>query len=269
MPRNFHTAALIAFCIPAVSCRSSGDFRLRTLPDPVPIHVETGRAWFLVEVQSLSRQRVRVGLTGPELEPGGRLLLDADLPIGANSLQLDLVEIGTGRKTPLIVPVRMVQGVHLTDLDFPLPKLGIHQSRISAGFHAPNHRRPGRRLAVDLVPLLPHGESVFGTPVLAPFRAQVIAFTEEEPDLPGSQPNEILLRDEQGRIWRYAHFMQGSIPLTVDRWVAKGDLLGRIGMSGQTSGPHLHVELLRIPDSQPRAARPGSPAKEAGEPTSK
>ena len=178
------------------------------------------------------------------------MLFDAELAAGSDSLELELQDVATGRSTRLKVPVRLIQGHRLADIDFPLPRLGTHESRITAGFHAPNHRRQGRRLALDLVPVLPSGESALGTEVYAPFAALVIAFTEEEGDRPGQVPNEVLLRDADGRIWRYAHFLQGSIPLRVDRWIQKGDLLGKIGLSGNTTGPHLHVELLTAPQSR-------------------
>ncbi len=239
---------LLLLCALPLACRSSGDFRARTLPDPVPTHQESGRAWFFVEIQSLSRHEVRLGAAGPVLVPGGRLVVEADLAAGDEAIHLDLQEVATGRHTHITVPVRTIQGTALADLDYPIPDLGGHEVRITAGFHAPNHRRPGRRLALDLVPVLPEGRSALGTEIRVPFRALVVAFTEEEPDLPGFVPNEVLLRDEQGRIWRYAHFQQGSIPLRIDRWIDQGALLGRIGLSGKTTGPHLHIELLTPPD---------------------
>ena len=250
MPRNFHNPSLLLLCALAIACRSSGDFRARTLPDPVPVHDESGRGYFLVELQSLARHAMRVRGRDEILRPGGSLVFEAELEAGRKSFAIELQDAVTGRTERLEIPVHLVSGLRLLDLDYPLPRLGKHEVRITAGFDAPNHRRPGRRLALDLVPALPDGESALGTEVFAPFRAQVIAFTEEERDRPGAVPNEILLRDERGRVWRYAHFQQGSIPLQVDRWVEKGQLLGRIGLSGRTTGPHLHIELLTPPHAR-------------------
>ena len=247
MPNKIHelttTGLILALCTMALSCRSSGDYRVRTLPDPVPIDESSGRGYFIVEIQSLSRYEARLSQEGLRIPAGGRVRFDASLPLGRDRLELDLQETATRRRIRLELPVQLVHGPRLEDLDFPIPALGDHRVRITSGFHTANHRRPGHRLALDLVPVLPEGQSAFGTKVFAPFRCLVLAFTEEEPDRPGHPPNEILLRDEQGRVWRYSHFQQGSIPLRIDRWVEKGALLGRIGLSGHTTGPHLHIEL--------------------------
>ncbi|MFC3274185.1 M23 family metallopeptidase [Agromyces mediolanus] len=42
----------------------------------------------------------------------------------------------------------------------------------------------------------------------------------------------------------YAHMREGSLALSVGETVAVGDLVGKVGNTGQSTGPHLHLEIL-------------------------
>ncbi|MFK4729499.1 M23 family metallopeptidase [Agromyces mediolanus] len=42
----------------------------------------------------------------------------------------------------------------------------------------------------------------------------------------------------------YAHMREGSLALSVGQVVAVGDLVGNVGNTGQSTGPHLHFEIL-------------------------
>ena len=46
----------------------------------------------------------------------------------------------------------------------------------------------------------------------------------------------------------YCHMIVGSPPVTAGQTVKKGDLVGNIGLTGVTTGPHLHLEI-RINDA--------------------
>jgi murein DD-endopeptidase MepM/ murein hydrolase activator NlpD len=39
------------------------------------------------------------------------------------------------------------------------------------------------------------------------------------------------------------HLQTGSIPVVIGQRVRTGDLLGRVGSTGASSGPHLHFEV--------------------------
>tara|TARA_R110002020_G_scaffold152794_8_gene331372 strand:- start:72593 stop:72901 length:309 start_codon:yes stop_codon:yes gene_type:complete len=43
---------------------------------------------------------------------------------------------------------------------------------------------------------------------------------------------------------RYAHMVEGSSPLAVGDRVSVGDLVGQVGNTGISTGPHLHFEIL-------------------------
>ena len=42
----------------------------------------------------------------------------------------------------------------------------------------------------------------------------------------------------------YAHMREGTLALSVGQVVAVGDLVGNVGNTGQSTGPHLHFEIL-------------------------
>lgn len=42
----------------------------------------------------------------------------------------------------------------------------------------------------------------------------------------------------------YAHFQEGSLAVAVGQAVSVGDELGAVGTTGQSTGPHLHLEIL-------------------------
>lgn len=42
----------------------------------------------------------------------------------------------------------------------------------------------------------------------------------------------------------YAHMREGSLALSVGQTVKVGDLVGNVGNTGQSTGPHLHFEIL-------------------------
>ena len=45
----------------------------------------------------------------------------------------------------------------------------------------------------------------------------------------------------------YAHLQEGSVAVEVGQRVRRGDMLGRLGNSGNTSGPHLHFHISDAP----------------------
>lgn len=61
--------------------------------------------------------------------------------------------------------------------------------------------------------------------------------------------NYIIVDFEDGTEALFLHLQAGSVPVSVGERVFPGDLLGRVGMSGWTCGPHLHFQIQRTCDS--------------------
>ncbi len=59
--------------------------------------------------------------------------------------------------------------------------------------------------------------------------------------------NHVILRLRPGVFAAYAHLQPGSVRVEVGDHVRAGQVLGRLGNSGNTGGPHLHFQLMDRP----------------------
>ena len=53
----------------------------------------------------------------------------------------------------------------------------------------------------------------------------------------------------QGRFALYAHLIPKSIPVRIGQRVERGQLLGKLGNSGNTDAPHLHFQVMNTPSA--------------------
>jgi hypothetical protein len=60
--------------------------------------------------------------------------------------------------------------------------------------------------------------------------------------------NEVVLELEPGIYAFYAHLQPGSIRVQIGETVTKGQVLGLLGNTGNSTGPHLHFQLADGPD---------------------
>ncbi|WP_210410239.1 M23 family metallopeptidase [Nesterenkonia sp. NBAIMH1] len=59
--------------------------------------------------------------------------------------------------------------------------------------------------------------------------------------------NRVVIAHDDGTCAAYAHLKRGSVTVRPGQRVAQGDLIGRLGNTGNTSMPHLHVQLMDHP----------------------
>lgn len=57
--------------------------------------------------------------------------------------------------------------------------------------------------------------------------------------------NGVVIAHGDGWVSQYCHMAEGSITVTQGRQVARGEVLGRVGYSGETQFPHLHLTIRR------------------------
>lgn len=55
--------------------------------------------------------------------------------------------------------------------------------------------------------------------------------------------NHVILDIGENRYALYAHLLPGSVPVEVGQQVRRGQVLGQVGNSGNSSGPHLHFHI--------------------------
>ena len=130
------------------------------------------------------------------------------------------------------------------------------------------------RFAMDFVRKGPNGDDfvgeetdnashhAYGEEILAVADGTIAMAIDGVPEnVPGSRPpspipldarcgNCIILDIGDGRFVTYAHLIPGSLTVRVGDQVKKGDVLGRVGNSGASSGPHLHFHVSQIFDTQ-------------------
>jgi hypothetical protein len=114
--------------------------------------------------------------------------------------------------------------------------------------------------ARGLLPDNPRAYAIFGQPVAAPCSGRVVVAADGAVDMPPPQPdrahmagNHVML--ECAAIWvLLGHLQRGSLAVREGQAVLTGDVVGRVGNSGNTGEPHLHIH----------AQRPGSVAEPTG-----
>ena len=75
-----------------------------------------------------------------------------------------------------------------------------------------------------------------GTPVLAPAQGAVILAARD-----GAYGNSVEINHGGGIVTKYGHMQHWAVQ--PGQWVKRGEIIGYIGMSGRTTGPHLHYEV--------------------------
>jgi murein DD-endopeptidase MepM/ murein hydrolase activator NlpD len=120
--------------------------------------------------------------------------------------------------------------------EFEWPLEGTYSA---AGLNSPFGRRGGRHHdGIDL-------RAPLGTPVRAAAFGRVIASARA-----GAYGNIVVLRHPGRFVTVYAHNVENLV--REGDWVARGQIIARVGRTGNATGPHLHFEVRRD-------GRPGDP----------
>jgi murein DD-endopeptidase MepM/ murein hydrolase activator NlpD len=100
----------------------------------------------------------------------------------------------------------------------------------------------------------------YGADIYAAAAGTVVEVVRDLPDsVPGANPttttadtasgNHIIMDVGAGHYIMYAHLIPGSPTVQVGEVVPKGYVLGKLGNSGNSSGPHLHFQVMDRPSS--------------------
>ena len=116
--------------------------------------------------------------------------------------------------------------------------------------------RTADRKAWHPKPRQPEHYAIFDEPVLAPCSGTVIASESQRPDvLSGAAYRDLngsnfVALDCKGVAVILAHLKEGSVTATPGEPVAAGTVIGRVGNSGNTIEPHLHINAQTLTDGE-------------------
>ena len=98
-------------------------------------------------------------------------------------------------------------------------------------------RSRGWHKGIDLVR---SGGGALGTPVIASRSGRVEVVQRSN----SGYGNMILINHGDGYKTRYAHLVSGSMTVSVGDYVEAGQTIGKVGSTGNSTGPHLHFEVI-------------------------
>lgn len=163
--------------------------------------------------------------------------------------------------------VRRAARIAVVQMDFPMRGGAFYIAQGGAtSLSNRHHQSRSQHFALDIVTLNWLGARargiypsrlewyrVFGQHVYSPCAGVVVATRSDLPDLPPSQVDEIQLagnhilikEDRTGIYVGLAHLMKGSVTIKLGQHVKAGERVARVGNSGNTTEPHLHIHAKR------------------------
>jgi hypothetical protein len=152
---------------------------------------------------------------------------------------------------------------HAAPVELSLPFTGRWSVIQGGSAHSFNHhyRVPAQRDALDLMALADDravreaGERLedyasWGKPLLAPAAGMVVRAVGDRPDWPIGQRdpehpvgNHVIIELAPQRYVLLAHLQRGSLAVRSGERVRAGQPIGRCGNSGNTTAPHLHLQV--------------------------
>lgn len=96
------------------------------------------------------------------------------------------------------------------------------------------------------IDLIRSGGGALGTPVIASQSGRVEVVQRSS----SGYGNMVLINHGNGYKTRYAHMVKGSITVSVGDYVEAGQTIGKVGSTGNSTGPHLHFEVIYKGETQ-------------------
>lgn len=148
-----------------------------------------------------------------------------------------------------VTNARGYEGPAQTDEIWPVA--GQQWGRVNNPFGGNQARSAGATVALPAYNTGADLTAAYGAPVLAP----VSGVIEETFDAPNESDRNLnhgwggmtLLRGDNGYYYRLSHAKPGSVRVRPGQRVAQGEQLEQVGVSGNTTGPHLDAEKFDRP----------------------
>lgn len=255
-----HGVEIVYFAGPAeVARRTYGDAAAQTIAiaNP-PLGASAGprerSVFWPLAVRVVSRERAALNIDRM------RVVLRARAAAGGDFELVSEIAIGTyAQRTELIFPFR---GAGI-----------VTQGGAANG----GHRNRSGQFAVDAMGMSPNYAvqvserfaqnsdlAGFGRELIAPAAGVVVSARGDRPDQPvpgesnedyhvpefrgaGDPGNHVIIDHGGGEFTLVAHLMAGSLRVAPGQHLAQGDPIGRLGNSGDSFAPHVHVQLMDGP----------------------
>ena len=110
----------------------------------------------------------------------------------------------------------------------------------------------------------------WGEPIYAPADGEVVMAVSDLPDHEMEKiidiyqnQNQLVIKHNENLYSFFAHFKEDSLVVKVGQMVKKGELLGYVGNSGPSTGPHLHFHITKYfdPVTEDRFSMPAAFSK--------
>jgi uncharacterized repeat protein (TIGR02543 family) len=132
----------------------------------------------------------------------------------------------------------------MSTLSFRLPICGLTSSNYGCGWgctctslHGSSHQ------GIDIARGGIYGGGIYGTPIRAVEAGTVVEVASEPTATSGWGSYVIIRHNDNTTRTVYTH-MRETILISVDQQIPRGHIIGHIGNTGASTGPHLHFELI-------------------------
>ena len=178
------------------------------------------------------RQVTQEGINGTERVTKTEIYIDGKL----NDTDYDYETVKEAVDEIVVIGTRTsYNGVYIgsaSNKGFLWPAPSCHYVSSAYGW-----RSRGWHKGIDLIKA---GGGALGTPVIASRSGRV-----EVVQRSGSgYGHMVLINHGDGYKTRYAHLVSGSISVSVGEYVDAGQTIGKVGSTGNSTGPHLHFEVI-------------------------
>jgi len=143
---------------------------------------------------------------------------------------------------------------HDDSVVYLLPYLPGNKFRVTQGYNGSFSHKGSNKYSIDWK--MPEG-----TPVCAA-RGGVVVRAKDDSSMGGSSMNfdiynnYILIRHDDGTLGHYCHLEKGGALVRQGQRVSAGQVIGRSGTTGFSSGPHLHFSVFENRDGRERVSIP-------------
>jgi murein DD-endopeptidase MepM/ murein hydrolase activator NlpD len=143
---------------------------------------------------------------------------------------------------------------HDDSYSYELPYAPGKKFKVTQAYNGTFSHKGSNKYAIDW--RMPEGTAVCAA------RAGLVVKIKDDSDTGGSNikydqhNNYVLIRHDDGTLGHYCHLKKGGSEVNVGQRVNAGDLIGRSGNTGFSSGPHLHFCVFKTRNGRERMSIP-------------